>query len=261
MSAGDFVWCDLSAFNADRAREFYGRLLGWHFEEISQPDGTPYAIAFTSAGESAGIFDMPEPFQKMGLPSFWMSYVEVNDIRAAVERARERGGRVEFGPQAFGDNSSIALIRDPLGAGFTAYEGSDLSPRRRDAAFGHMTWNALYVSDAQAVIEFYASLFGWQISRDPSRLDRWIVRNARGEQIAAIEEQSDEMRGGYQYWGVHFAVRDAGEAMTTLSALGARVLAEEVTEAATVLAAQDVDGAAFYLVQSTPSQGLGVTDD
>ena len=250
MANGDFVWCDLSAFNADRAKNFYGQLLGWRFEEISQPDGTPYFIAFAAVGESAGIFNMPDKFQKMELPSFWMSYIEVSDIQATVERARERGGKVEFGPQAFGDNGSFALIRDPLGAGFTVYEGSDLSPRMTDAASGHMAWNALYVSDAKLVMEFYANLLGWRISQDPLIPNSWIIRDVKGQSISAIEEQSDEMRGGYQYWGVHFAIRDVSKAKANLAALGGRVLAEEETTSARILAAQDVDGAAFYLVQS-----------
>lgn len=250
MSTGDFVWCDLSAFNADKAKGFYGRLFDWRFEEISQADGTPYFIAFAAAGESAGIYSTPDRFQKMGLPSFWMSYVEVSHINATVERARECGGKVELGPQAYSNNDSIALIRDPLGAGFTVYEGNALSPRRPDATPGCMAWNALYVSDAQAVTEFYAGLFGWQISPHPAMPNSWIILNAKGERISAIHEQSDELRGGYQYWGIHFAVRDANEAKARLVALGGQVLAEEATATGSVLAAQDADGAAFYLVQA-----------
>ena len=246
MAKGDFVWCDLSTFRLDEAKRFYAKLLGWSFTEITQPDGTPYDIASTADGESAGLFVMPERFQALGLPSFWMSYIAVDDVDGAVETARSFGGKVELGPQPFDDEGAIALIRDPLGAGFTVYQGAALTPRMKEPAPGHMAWNALFVSDSDAVMAFYASLFDWRIARDTDA--SCIICNAHGEEIAAIYEQDEETRGGYQYWGVHFAVRDVAAAKATIVELGGTVLAEERAECGPVLAVQDLDGAAFYLV-------------
>ena len=193
---------------------------------------------------------MPGKFRGMGMPSFWMSYIQVDDIVRAVGLARELGGKVEFGPQAFGASTSVALIRDPLGAGFTVYRGDELSPRMRNAHPGQMAWNSLYVSDAQAVIGFYMALFDWQILPDPSSTDSFDVHNARGKLISAIHEQGEVERGGYQYWGVHFAVRDLDEAKAHLTELGGKVLSEVRTASGPILAAQDGDGAAFFLVEA-----------
>lgn len=44
-----------------------------------------------------------------------MPYIEVVDIDAAIELAQQAVGKVEVGPSAFDVNTSIALIRDPLG--------------------------------------------------------------------------------------------------------------------------------------------------
>lgn len=41
-----------------------------------------------------------------------MPYIEVVDIDAAIELAQQAVGKVEVGPNV---NTSIALIRDPLG--------------------------------------------------------------------------------------------------------------------------------------------------
>ena len=248
MPHGDFHWCDLSAYNVERAKNFYGELLGWRFTETAQPDGAPYHIAWTDDGESAGLFAMPVKFRDMGMPSFWMSYIQADDIDRVVERARELGGKVEFGPQDFGAGAAIALIRDPLGAGFTVYQGEDLSPRQDNAHPGHLAWNVLHVSDASAVAGFYERLFDWQILPDPSAENSYSIRNAIGAPISAIYVQSDVERGGYQYWGVFFAVRDLDEAKARLSELGGTVLSEETTATGRVLAAQDGDGAAFFLI-------------
>ena len=196
---------------------------------------------------------MPKKFQQMNLPSFWMSYIESDDIGRTVERARELGGNVELGPQALGDGESIALIRDPLGAGFTVYEGNRLLPRAAVPAPGQMAWNVLYVSDAATVADFYTDLFEWRISREAQTETRCRICNRQGEFVSEIREQGDEERGGYEYWGVHFAVADPADARDRVSALGGTILSEDLTASGMVLAAQDPGGAAFYLVGPTQS--------
>lgn len=177
MAKGDFVWCDLSTFRVGTALEFYERLLGWSYIAISQLDGAPYQIASTEQGEAAGLFEMPEKFRRIGMPSFWMSYIQVGDMDSTVELAKGMGGKVEVGPVPFDEDSSIALIRDPLGAGFTIYQGAALRPRESAAGPGRMIWNALYVSDAEAVTGFYETLFGWRISQDSGLANTRSVRN------------------------------------------------------------------------------------
>lgn len=250
MPKGDFLWCDLSTFNVENTKGFYAELFGWTFQAMTQPDGSPYHIGSTAGGECAAIFEMPQKFQAIGLPSFWMSYVAVDDIDTTVEQARALGGKVEVGPVAFGGNASIALIRDPLGAGFTVYQGGDLQPRRPDAAPGQMAWNALYVSDAQAVTPFYEAIFGWDIAKDPSQSGVYTIRNSRGDAISAIHELPDDVRGKHQFWGVHFAVADMAGAKTQLLKGGGTVLYEEPASDGGTLLARDPDGAAFFLVKA-----------
>jgi hypothetical protein len=50
---------------------------------------------------------------------FWLYYVEVDDISAAVARVKERGGRVVQGPMDLADGSWIARCVDPQGAMFS----------------------------------------------------------------------------------------------------------------------------------------------
>ena len=245
MAHGDFVWCDLSTFHVAGTRAFYGSLFGWRYETTNQPDGTPYHIASTGGREAAAVFEMPERFQVMGLPSFWMSYIAVDDIDAAVDTARTLGGKVEVEPMAFGDAEQIALVRDPLGAGFTLYQGSGLTPRPAKAAPGQMAWNALYVSDLLAVRTFYEALFGWQIADDPAQPGTATVRNASGTDISAIHEVDDALRGKDQFWGVHFAVADTDAAKADITAAGGQVIYEDA-DGPTILA-RDADGAAFFI--------------
>lgn len=246
MAHGDFVWCDLSAFEVENAKDFYHHLFGWSYDEMVQPDGEPYFVASTDAGLSAGLFAMPDKFQKIGLPSFWMSYIQVDDARAAAELAIQNGGKVEVEPLAFGDGATIALMRDPLGAGFTVYQGSDLPVRAGDPGNGQMAWNALYVLDAGPVVPFYEKLFDWHIDVDPAAKDVLHIHNARGARISGIHEVADELRGKFQFWGVHFAVTDLIRSRDDALAAGGEALYED---AGSILL-QDRDGAAFFISPS-----------
>ena len=97
MPKGDVLWCDLSTFHVEQTKSFYATLFGWSYAAVTQPGGSPYHLASTAAGESAAIFEMPQKFRTIGLPSFWMSYIAVDDIDAAVDEARRLGGKVEVG--------------------------------------------------------------------------------------------------------------------------------------------------------------------
>ena len=257
MARGDFVWCDLSTFRIETALAFYEDLFGWSYNSIYQPDGTPYQIASTGQGEAAGLFEMPKKFQEIGMPSFWMSYIQVDNAAATVAEANRSGGKVEVGPVAFDESSQIALIRDPLGAGFTVYQGSDLQPRHGDMGGpGQMIWNALYVSDPSAVTGFYEALFDWRISTDAGRPGVHAVHNEAGHQIASIHAASDQFRGGYEFWGVHFSVQDLAQALAGVGQGGGEVLGELDETARRGTLVRDPDGAAFFLVdgsESTPT--------
>lgn len=248
MAHGDFVWCDLSTFDVDRTKHFYRHLFGWDYRSTTQPDGAAYHIALVRNAESAGIFQMPQRFEAMGLPSFWMSYIAVDDAAACVAAARVHGGTVEVGPIPFGDGAQIALIRDPLGAGFTVHQGSGMEPRLLRPAPGHMAWNALYVTDPAKVVGFYRALFGWRIARAPDANGSHAVTRAGAGTVAEIQTVPEALTDGFEFWGVHFACSDLPEAAALVSRTGGKIVYRAIDTEPPMAMARDPDGAAFFLV-------------
>lgn len=247
MAHGDFVWCDLSTFDPQVTQPFYAKLFGWRYA-----DDSGYAIASASRGPVAGLFPMPQKFRDIRMPSFWMSYVEVADIDAAVETARAHGGKVELGPAPFDGGGRYALIRDPLGAGFTIYQGAALAGATSGGA-GTRLGHGLFVSDASAVIPFYAALFGWRFDA-PNGGVQSIQNGARI--IAHLHEIPDPaVRGKEQYWAVLFAGNSASKDRETISAHGGTVEAEMALPEGNVLIARDPNGAAFVVIPSKGSDG------
>ncbi|MEM9590268.1 MAG: VOC family protein [Pseudomonadota bacterium] len=247
MAKGDSVWCDLSAFRLEEAKAFYARLFGWTYERLTQPDSSPYDVASTPDGEAAGIFEMPQKLQQIGLPSFWMPYFAVDSVEAACDQAARRGGKVEVPPLAWSSHDRIALIRDPLGAGFTAYEGTGLNPRHSLTAPGQMVWRALYVSDAAAVRDFYEAVFDWRISKQPGADGGFLATTAGDVPVANIHALSEDLRGAYQFWGIHFLVPTLPDAKAKIEAQGGKIVYEDKGQSRTTVLAGDPDGAAFFI--------------
>jgi uncharacterized protein len=79
--SSSIVWFELPAADTDRARDFYGRLFGWHFERFGDDD---YHMAAEASGAVYGA-----PGDK-GM----LAYFGVDDIDAAIARVRELGGEV-----------------------------------------------------------------------------------------------------------------------------------------------------------------------
>ncbi len=239
MAHGQFVWCDVSCFRTTLVRAFYADVMGWHFDTS---DG--YSIGQGAAGQVCGVFEMPEQFQKIGLPPFWMTYVGTQDLDHTCEIAVQFGGKVEVPPSPFGGDGRFALIRDPLGAGFTAYQGDIAVPTQQRP--GHRLGHGLFVSDATAVAPFYKTVFDWDFD---SIQDGPIAVCQGGDILCYCHQIPDTARRGKeQYWAVYFDTDDLRRSLSDVKAAGGEIFARTTLPEGAAAFAQDPDGAVFVLV-------------
>ncbi|MEM1236449.1 MAG: VOC family protein [Pseudomonadota bacterium] len=239
MAHGHFLWTDLSTYDPTAAREDYARMFGWTFSG----DET-YDFAARGRDLVAAIFPMPERLAQIDMPSFWMSYVHVEDVAASVAKARAHEGVIiEVEPQEFGEGSRVALVRDPSGAGFTLYEGPEIAPApagpgRVEARFHHL-------GDVARIEGFYGDLFGWRFERVTD--DPWPVfdiLHPDGSRVAQVEEVPQEVRGKFCYWMPSFGVADVADAVAQLAALSGTQFTE-LTDGRALVA--DRQGAHFMV--------------
>lgn len=233
---GHFIWADLSSYRPDVTRPFYIATFGWQFSEAGG-----YATATCDHASVAGLYQMPKTFIDMGMPSFWMSYIQVDDVATTVDLARANGAKVELGPDTFQNGGQFALIRDPLGAGFTVYQGPNMSDV--GTASGTRKSHALFVSDAAQVMEFYETLFGWQFR--PLSDDSWQIEGSGSAKAHLYQVPDAAIRGKEQYWAVMFNA-DA-ETSIRAEAAGGQVIADmDLHDGATQVIA-DPDGGRFFV--------------
>jgi hypothetical protein len=102
---GSFVWFDLRTNDHARSQRFYEQLLGWEF---AAQDGGPTMVN-GEEGPWALVADAP------GKGSFWLPYVQVDDVEAATKSAVELGATVRQDRTA-GPGGTFSVIADPTGA-------------------------------------------------------------------------------------------------------------------------------------------------
>ncbi len=241
---GRFAWVDLSTFDVSEARTFYSAVFEWTFRG-SEAD---YGICVAGHTAAAGLYEMPDRFQAINMPSFWMSYVQVDDLEHTVAVAEQAGARIELGPQPGPGDSRVALVRDPAGAGFTLVEGDLTSAARGGAEAGLAVWQVLHVSDLSRVQPFYETVFGWRIGAATGS-GRFDLYSADGTQpVAGVQVTPNDVKGNAEYWGVYFAVADLEGAAEAIAQAGGETVSAEPLGAQPTRLAFDPQGAAFYIV-------------
>ncbi|CAM1362838.1 VOC family protein [Tenacibaculum xiamenense] len=246
MRENNFVFADLSTYDLVIAKSFYSNVFDWSYPK----NFDDYLTAKYQTREVSGLYEMPEKFRRMKMPSFWMSYIQVNDIDKTLEKAKELGGTIEFidKEQLIG---KIALIRDPLGAGFTVYEGDSLNARFEDKP-NTFIWSELFISDFSKVKMFYEGVFNWKLEEGQS--DRFFIKNREDVIIGAIQELDSKIKGDKEYWSVFFGVANIEQTKEKVLQNGGKLVYEDVST--TVLS--DPFGAFFHVSQIRNTLG---TDD
>jgi predicted enzyme related to lactoylglutathione lyase len=112
--AGEFVWNELATNNVQAAKDFYGKMFGWEFVE-KKSDNMTYTIVKKGNKEFGGIWEIPAA-QQQQIPNHWLSYIQVDNIDQAVEKAKQNGATILKPVQKVGDMGQFAVIKDPVGA-------------------------------------------------------------------------------------------------------------------------------------------------
>lgn len=246
MSVDSFVWYELVTADVDAAIAFYGKLLGWEAQEF--PAGDDRYTVLSAAGKGVGgVMALPAG---MSHP-FWLGYIGVADIDAAIAKLVGDGGTVHRGPWEIPGVGHLALVGDPQGAGIAMIQGTSPMPRE---AFdqqrpGHGQWHELQTTDPAAALGFYSRQFGWTtgpaMPMGPGMTYQIFEMN--GVQAGGIMPPMGQMP---PMWIYYFGVPSIASAVETIRQNGGEILngPQEVPGGALVVQAKDPQGAVFALV-------------
>jgi uncharacterized protein len=113
---GGLVWNDAAVADPASAQEFYGAVLGWHFQPMEMAGGPPDYATFDTEGRPLGGIYRGEPGS-----TGWGTCFSVASTDDTVAMAEKGGGSVTMPPNdaPFG---RFAGLRDPWGGAFTVMQ-------------------------------------------------------------------------------------------------------------------------------------------
>lgn len=106
-----FVHVELNTTDVASAKAFYSKLFAWKMDDMPMPDGT-YTLIDVGDGTGGGLMAHPMP----GAPSAWLAYVLVDDVEAAVAKAKSLKGTVIKEKTEVPGMGWFSIIQDPTGA-------------------------------------------------------------------------------------------------------------------------------------------------
>ncbi|MFF4408916.1 VOC family protein [Streptomyces sp. NPDC001404] len=245
-------WVSLTTRSIDAAMEFYGPLLGWHFEPAQGRWGN---CARALAGETviAGISAVAPEWE---LPVTWTTYFGIESADTATARVQERGGTVAVGPLE-SEAGRLALAADPAGAAFGLWEcRTTTCDKPSPLVGGTAVWVELRTRDAFDAAFFYDGVLDWDRRRSPMYAIRWeedrVVLEFQGSTVAtmyggAVEATADPRLR--PRWTVFFSVPDTEAALKTAEKLGGQAIDEpSLTAFGRMVTLRDPEGGVFCVV-------------
>jgi len=113
---GALCWTELMTTDTGKAGPFYRALLGWNASDMPMPNGTYTVFKRRDGVNAAGMMAMPPELKNV--PSHWLSYFQVSDIRATIQKATSLGAKIPVAPTPVPNGGQFAVIQDPQGAVF-----------------------------------------------------------------------------------------------------------------------------------------------
>ncbi|WP_424210768.1 VOC family protein [Streptomyces sp. BI20] len=259
-------WVSLTSRDPEAAERFYGRVMGWGFQDAGDTPGL--RIALTGGVPVAGIAGLGEGSSGRAA---WTPYFSVDSVTGTAARITERGGTLAVGPLSFG-GGRVAWVADRDGALFGIREGLPLGSWRPGPGPAP-AWPELRTRDAFAAALFYGEVLAWAepgpgccaVSYENER----VVLRDEGRAVArlrggALEEAPDP--AVRPRWHVNLRVPDPGAAAERARVAGASVLPGPGGARATSnVLVRDPEGALFTLTDepagpSEPDDSPGLSE-
>jgi predicted enzyme related to lactoylglutathione lyase len=249
---GTFSWVDLAAHDVDAAERYYTQLFGWTAERMpygSGPDEV-YVMLRKDGHDAAALYSMDVTQKSQGMPPTWLSYVTVESVDRTAARARELGATILADAFDVMDVGRMALIGDPTGAMFAAWE-----PRKHVGAGikddpGSLCWNELATRDMTGAAAFYAALFDWTPAPfEDSPVPYTMLMNGETP-VGGIYAMPREMEGVPPHWAPYFAVEDTDETLRRSDELGGTTVAEpdDIPGIGRLAGLRDPQGGTFWIL-------------
>ncbi len=221
-------WVDALVPEPRAAATFYSAVLGWEFaERASTPDGGEYLLARLGGDDVAGMVSLPDA----STHPHWATYVRVDELETALQRAADAGGTVIVAPLDARPAGRVGVVADPLGATIGLWEPHAREGAQRINEPGAWAMSTLRTPDLDRAERFYANAFGWtgqpfDVGMVLFRLDGYVgglPQQPVPRDVVAVGVEVNDLRQAQ--WSVEFWIDDLPAAVERATRHGAHVIA------------------------------------
>jgi predicted enzyme related to lactoylglutathione lyase len=215
---GKRIYAELVTPDITAAKQFYGKLFGWTFEDFMERD-----LIFTQASLNGqvigGIYQKPLP---PGRHPGWISFIATQDAAAATTLATQNGAKILLSPRNFANLGQEAILADPQGAVFALLHSNSGDPPDILVPAGDWIWSSLITTDPTTDAAFYKAIFGYQIYTLPE--PQHLILASDNFARASINPIPAAWAGAKPRWLNYIRVDDATATDAQVEALGGRVI-------------------------------------
>jgi len=252
---GSFCWIELATTDQKAAQKFYHTMFGWGLQEVPTGPNGIYDLFQLEGKVAAAGYELRPDQTSAGVPPHWMVYINVENVDAATESAKSRGGKVMMGPFDVMEEGRMSVIQDPTGAMFSLWQGKKTSGTGINSVPGTLCWAELATRDIPAGQTFYEGLLGWKIFASPTDNSGYLHIQNGEEMIGGIPPSQYMNPNAPPHWLAYFYVADCDASANTAKAAGGRLFMEPMTieKVGRMAVIADPQGAVFAIF--TPAGG------
>ena len=252
-------WVETWHDEPERAIRFYRGIFGWEAESTLPPDADGSFHICRLRGRDAAAIGSPIP---AGAPptAVWTTFIQVESAKETAGEVKDAGGSVIVEPFESLEGGRLAIVADPGGAAFAAWEQAQHKGAQVVNEPGAWAMSALETTDSEGANAFYGELFGWEtepFGPQDAGISLWRLPGYVGGEpqqpvprdVVATMIANGE---GPARWSVDFWTADVDDAAAKATELGGRTLTPPYDVPAAgmrqaVLA--DPEGAVFSITQ------------
>lgn len=244
---GQFSWINMLTPETAASRDFFGRVLGWTYNELP---GMGH-IVLVKGEAVGGLWDLHGPNTPSGTRPYIGVMVKVASTDGTAAKVASLGGEAKP-PFDVMDQGRMAVCFDPNGAEFDIWEsrkGPGMTGDPRD--HGMPSWFECLTRNVDRGRKFYEGLFGWtsETSDMPGGYSYTTFKLGK-EYVAGMMGITPEMGAMKSHWAVYFTVDKVDDTVALATSLGGQntMPAMDIPNVGRIAGLASPQGVVFYVI-------------
>lgn len=250
---GVFCWAELCTHNWQEGKAFYTALFEWGSDDQPIGDDEYYTMLQKQGDDIAAMYQMPKEQVADSIPSYWLTYIAVDDVDACAMKAQELGAKIIAGPHNVMDAGRMLMLKDPAGATVALWQGKEHIGCKRPCELNTPYWHEMATRDSETSRHFYCELLGWQSEIKPMEGMDYTLFLVAGKPVAGMLQMTDEWPQDVPpHWMIYFAVDNCDSYVKKVASLGGQVCvpATDIPDVGRFSVICDPQGAVFSIIES-----------